>query len=61
VPFKGACFLTLHSISPLADSDLAFLRALMVVRGEKIRTLHKNSEECGTRKFNTLPKPCPPA
>jgi hypothetical protein len=37
----------------LADSDPSFLRALNVADGGKIRTLHKNREECGTRNFNT--------
>jgi hypothetical protein len=44
----------------LGDSDPFFLRALMVVCGGKTRTLHKNREECGTRKFNTPRKPDPP-
>jgi hypothetical protein len=32
----------------------------MVVHGGKTRTLNKNREECGTRKFNTPRKPGPP-
>jgi hypothetical protein len=46
--FKGAGFLPLHSLLPLADSDPCFLRARKVA-GRKTRTLHKNREECGTR------------
>jgi hypothetical protein len=39
---------------PLADSDRFFLRARRVPHGGKTRTLHKNREGCGTRKFNPL-------
>jgi len=45
--FKGAGFLSRHSLSPLANSDPSFLRARRVA-GSKTRTLHKNREECGT-------------
>jgi hypothetical protein len=46
---------------PLAESDPYYLRALRVPHGKKIRTPHKNREECGTRKFNPAPKPDPSA
>jgi hypothetical protein len=59
--FKGAGFLFLHSLFPLTDPDPSFLRSLNVANGGKTRTLHKNCEECGTRKFNTPRKPGPPA
>jgi hypothetical protein len=49
VLFKGAGFLTLHSLFPLADSEPFFLRALRVAHGRKTRTLHENREECGTQ------------
>jgi hypothetical protein len=53
---KGAGFLTVYLISPMFDSDPAFLRARRIQRGRKTRTLHMNGEECGTRKFNPPPK-----
>ena len=40
VVFKGAGFLTRHSLFPLADSDPSFLRARRVPES-KTRTLHK--------------------
>jgi hypothetical protein len=57
VVFKGAGFPILDSPFPLADSDLSFLRARGVPQGRKTRTLHKNREECGTRKINLAPQP----
>jgi hypothetical protein len=54
VLFKGAGFLNLDSLFPLADSDPFFLRALRVAHGEKTRTLHKNREECGTQSWTEL-------
>ena len=51
-----ACFLTVNLISPRFNSNPAFLRARRIQRGRKTRTLHKNGEECGTRKFNPPPK-----
>ncbi len=51
-----AGFLTVNLISPRFNSNPAFLRARRIQRGRKTRTLHKNGEECGTRKFNPPPK-----
>jgi hypothetical protein len=53
--FKGAGFLTLYSLFPLADSDPSCLRALCVAHERKIRTLHKNREECGTQSWADRP------
>ena len=45
--FKGAGFLSRHSLFPLDNPDPSFLCACRFP-GRKTRTLHKNREECGT-------------
>jgi hypothetical protein len=46
--FKGAGFLTRHSLLPMADSYPSLLRARRIA-GRKTRTLHKTREGCGTQ------------
>jgi hypothetical protein len=59
--FKGAGFLT-----PFCPYPAGRFRSVLSSRawsgplGRRTRTIHKNREVCGTRKFNPPPKPCPP-
>jgi len=46
--FKGAGFVALQTLFLIFDFDPAHLHARRIPSGVKIRTLHKNGEECGT-------------
>jgi len=60
VVFKGAGFLIIDSPFPLAGSDPYYFGERRVPHERKTRTLHKDREECGTRKSNpTQPKAWP--